>query len=135
MYDLGRTGFGDGTNGIGIGAFGRDGIDNYRFDSLTVYNNTIVAKAGSAPNTGFRIANLSTASANAVTNINVKNNIFSGFAGNWCELSYANPITNINISYNDAYNNGNSNAIYIPNGTPTNYTHTNNITANPTVVG
>jgi hypothetical protein len=101
------------TNNIATNVYGASGTfyggfesgDGRVFqDSIAIYNNTMIAKAGNAPN--FAI-NFGTTQPNYyIRNTHVKNNIIQGFVTNAFRSGSLGLISNSSFSYNNLYQNG-----------------------------
>ncbi len=122
-------------NGAGTAAgviiLSENGNDQ-QVNGLNIYNNTFVAKSGSAPITCIDFSNQENGNA---SNINIRNNIITGFTYTWLAGSAPNTaISNMVVTHNDAYNNGSGNTPVWPAGNPTAYTYNNNISVNPLFV-
>lgn len=132
MSNMGRN-IGDGNNGGGI-QLSTHPTATFTVDSLFIYNNTIVAAPGNAPFEGIYL-NYSVA-VGATTKVKIINNIVNGFQDYWLRVSNsASTIDNFMVKNNSLYQNAASNAILFVDGTPTNYTNSNNLlNSNPLFV-
>ncbi len=120
-------GNGSGT-AAGVIILSESGNDE-QVNGLNIYNNTFVAKTGSAPITCIDFSNQENGNA---TNVNVRNNIITGFTYTWLAGSFPNTaMTSVVVTHNDSYNNGSGNAPVWPAGSPSNYTYNNNLSVNP----
>ncbi|MBL0183957.1 MAG: T9SS type A sorting domain-containing protein [Chitinophagaceae bacterium] len=109
-----------------------EGTDDPYIRNLTIYNNTVVAKAGDAPWIGLDFTSQPNGSCDGLY---IRNNIVQGFQDAWLKGSNgATNITNAVVTHNDAIGNGSSNTPSWPSGNPTNYTYNNNRTVNPLFV-
>ncbi|HMU10753.1 MAG TPA: T9SS type A sorting domain-containing protein [Ferruginibacter sp.] len=123
-------GNGSGTAG-GVVVLSESGNDQ-QINGMNIYNNTFVAKTGAAPITCIDFSNQE--NGNAV-NVNVRNNIATGFTYTWLAGSFPNTaMTNVVVTHNDAFNNGSGNAPVWPAGNPASYTYNNNLSVNPLFV-
>jgi hypothetical protein len=111
--------------------FGGEGNTNY-FDSINVYNNTMV---GDAVIKNYFGIELPKPSAGYVKNINIKNNIITNTLSS-CIVQANVPvvINNLGVTYNDFYNTGNNNNPLWNGSIPTNYTYSNTLHSNPMFV-
>lgn len=113
-----------------------EGTDDPQIQGLDIYNNTIVAKAGTAPWIGIDFTSMAAATASG-TNINIRNNIVVGFQDSWLKGTSGagnTHITGIVVTHNNAYSNGNGNVPSWPGGNPANYTYNTNRSVNPMFV-
>ncbi|HQY10584.1 MAG TPA: T9SS type A sorting domain-containing protein [Ferruginibacter sp.] len=121
-------------NGTGIGIFSEGTNDPY-INGLYIYNNTIVAKPGNEPWWGIDFSSQDNGNC---SNIHIRNNIFTGFAGAWIVGTAGAGNTNINgmtLTHNNGFGNGNNNTPSWPGGNPANYVYNNNLAVNPLFVG
>ncbi|MBK8496131.1 MAG: T9SS type A sorting domain-containing protein [Chitinophagaceae bacterium] len=118
-------------NGVGtatgIAVISESGNDP-QINGLDIYNNTIVAKAGDAPWIGIDFTSGENGNA---TNVNIRNNIVNGFNDRWLKGSSATNMSNVMVSHNNPFGNGNGNLPGWPGGNPVNYTYNNNTYVNP----
>lgn len=123
-------GNGSGTAG-GIVVLSESGNDQ-QINGMNIYNNTFVAKTGAAPITCIDFSNQENGNA---SNVNVRNNIATGFTYTWLAGSFPNTaMSNVVVTHNDAFNNGSGNAPVWPAGNPAGYTYNNNLSVNPLFV-
>ncbi len=123
-------GNGSGTAG-GVVVLSESGNDQ-QINGMNIYNNTFVAKNGAAPITCIDFSNQENGNA---SNVNVRNNIATGFTYTWLAGSFPNTaMTNVVVTHNDAFNNGSGNAPVWPAGNPAGYTYNNNLSVNPLFV-
>ncbi|MEP7254216.1 MAG: T9SS type A sorting domain-containing protein [Ferruginibacter sp.] len=124
-------------NTIGTGAgitVISEGTDDPQIQGLYIYNNTIVAKVGDVPFVGIDFSSMGAANASG-TNINIRNNIVTGFKDSWLKGSNGSThITGMVVTHNDAFGNANGNVPSWPGGNPITYTYNNNISADPKFV-
>ncbi len=118
-------------NGNGIGnrfAVGviSEGTDDPQINNLQIYNNTIVASAGNPIGQAFDFTSQQNGNINGLY---IRNNISTGFGGSWIQANAAPVQSNVLITHNDGYLNGNNNPTW--QGATIN----NNITSNPLFVG
>lgn len=100
--------------------------------NLQIYNNVFHAKSGQAPWFGIDFTSQENGDVNGVY---IKNNIIVGFLDSWIRGSQPRTnMTNVVITNNDAYNNGNGNAPLWPSGNPASYTYSANMSVNPMFV-
>ncbi|HMJ46271.1 MAG TPA: hypothetical protein VK498_03035 [Ferruginibacter sp.] len=119
---------GNGTGtGCGITVISESGNDP-QIQNMDIYNNTIVAKSGDAPWIGI---DLTSGENGTATNVNIRNNIVNGFRDSWLKGSSTTNMTGVKVTHNNAYGNGNSNAVVWPGGNPVTYTFNNHKTVNP----
>lgn len=107
------------------------GTTNNYFDSIDIYNNTLLESSTSP--TWFGIILPSNTTSGYSKNINIKNNIMNGAVTSAVVIESSTVATDfLNISYNDFYNNG-TDSLVLNGGaaTPTNYTSTNLLHVNP----
>lgn len=102
--------------------------------NLQIYNNTLVAKSTDAPWIGIDLTGMTSNNAN-VSGVYIKNNIVLNFQDSWLKGSNPTHMSNVEVTYNLAYGNGNGNLPSWPGGNPTNYTYNNHLTSNPLFVG
>jgi hypothetical protein len=127
-------------NGSGIGnrfAIGviSEGVINLdpQINNLQIYNNTIVADGTDPIAVGIDLTSQTNGDCQGLY---IKNNIFTELTGAYIMGDAGN--TNIDvcqITHNDIYDCGNSNAADFPAGNPTNYTNSNNVSTIPEFVG
>lgn len=113
-----------------------EGTDDPQIQGLDIYNNTIVAKPGTAPWIGIDFTSMSAPTAYG-TNINIRNNIVVGFQDSWLKGTSGAGNTHINgiiVTHNNAYSNGSGNIPSWPGGNPVNYTYNTNRAINPMFV-
>lgn len=123
---------GNGTGTAGGILVISEGTDDPYIRNLTIYNNTVVAKAGDAPWIGLDFTSQPNGSCDGLY---IRNNIVQGFQDAWLKGSNGGTnITNAVVTHNDAISNGSSNTPSWPSGNPTNYTYNNNRTVNPLFV-
>ena len=116
--------------GLGLNIYLEGDTNDPYVRNMYIYNNTFVTKSNVAPDTGLDFGNATATNAD-IQGLFIRNNIFQGFTGNWFRGGSGSKFSNVAITNNDAYNNGNSNAISWTGGTPANYTYTNNLTVDP----
>ncbi|MBL0181180.1 MAG: T9SS type A sorting domain-containing protein [Chitinophagaceae bacterium] len=110
-----------------------EGTDDPYIRNLTIYNNTVVAKAGDAPWIGLDFTSQPNGSCDGLY---IRNNIVQGFQDAWLKGSNgATNIVNAIVTHNDAFGNGSGNTPNWPAGNPGTYTYNNNIAVNPLFVG
>ncbi len=118
-----NIGMGEGT-GFFIN-FGGDGHTNVTYNGLSVYNNTMIMSPSNQTWWGIQLPSIDSGS---ISNVNIKNNIINGAMGAPITQYSSVGITNLNISNNDMYGNGNDNAPLLANApAPVNYTYANNL--------
>ena len=123
---------GNGTGTAGGILVISEGTDDPYIRNMTIYNNTIVAKAGDAPWIGLDFTSQPNGSCDGLY---IRNNIVQGFQDAWLKGSNgATNIVNAIVTHNDAFGNGSGNTPSWPAGNPTNYTYNNNRTVNPLFV-
>ncbi|HAO45684.1 MAG TPA: hypothetical protein DCQ97_02080 [Chitinophagaceae bacterium] len=123
-------GNGSGT-AAGVIVLSENGNDE-QINGMNIYNNTFVAKTGAAPITCIDFSNQENGNA---SNVNIRNNIVTGFTYTWLAGSFPNTaMSNVVVTHNDAFNNGNSNTPVWPGGNPVAYTYNNNLAVNPLFV-
>lgn len=106
------------------------GGNGWTLTGFNVYNNVFYSSSTGNP---YGIIMDSEGSSYTANNINIINNIIVGFDTYWLYLSGASATSNLSVENNIIYNCGNSN---LPNynGTPSNYTYSNNLVgSNPLV--
>ncbi len=115
----------------GISILSESGNDP-QINGLNIYNNTLVAKTGDAPILCLDFSNQENGNS---TNVNIRNNIVNGFTYTWLAGSSPNTaMSNVMVTHNDAFGNGNGNVPLWPAGNPVNYTYNNNLSVNPLFV-
>lgn len=103
-----------------------------QINGLNIYNNTFATKAGAAPIICLDFSNQENGNA---TNVNIRNNISIGFTYTWLAGSSPNTaMSNVTVTHNDAFGNGNNNAPVWPSGNPVNYAYNNNLSVDPLFV-
>jgi hypothetical protein len=118
---------GNGTGtGCGITVISESGNDP-QIQNMNIYNNTIVAKSGDAPWIGIDFTSGENGNA---TGVNVRNNIVNGFRDSWLKGSSVTKMTNVKVTHNLAYGNGNNQPSW-PGGNPGSYTFGNHKTGSP----
>jgi len=106
-------------------------------NDIKIYANSILSSTTSRGRYGILLP--SQGRTSGVTNIDVRDNIISGFSGYAIyayrqDSDYPQSITTINVTYNNYYGNGN-NSTYFNGFTPSNYTSgTGIITTNPNFI-
>lgn len=106
-------------------------------DGAYIYNNTITASTTSRADYGILLP--SQGRTSGVSNLDVRNNIISGFSSYAIyayrqDIDYSQAITTLTITYNNYYGNG-SNSSYFSGFTPSGYTSaTGIITTNPAFI-
>lgn len=129
IYDVGRNTSGGGAPaGFGIAEQTPEDGTVVSINFYVLHNTVIGASGGNAVNYGVRIPD-----GGPTTNARINDNILQGFATYCIVANPANVITGLQINNSDFYLNGNSNNIGF-NGTPNNYTHVGNISADPLFV-
>jgi len=140
MYGVGLTNGGWSYNGVhGILCSSTEIADN--FSNIYIYNNTIVAsgniQSGTYSTVGIRFSHQGVSG----NNIQIRNNIIKGFTGGTTYsapilASYHSTVTNLKITNNVFYGNGNSNLVkWTDTFSPgTGYLNTANFTSNPSFV-
>ncbi len=118
-------------NGSGIGnrfAIGviSEGTDDPQINNLQIYNNTMVGSTGNAIGQAIEFTSQQNGNINGLY---IRNNIATGFSGAWVQANAAPVQSNILITHNDGFGNGNN--------TPTwaGSTINNNLAVNPLYVG
>jgi len=122
--------------GGGVGTAGgimiiSEGTENAIITNLDIYNNTITVEPSKPP---YHAIDLGSIDFGSGTGINIRNNIATGFADAWLTAGNSTNLRNVVVTHNDAWNNGNNNLPRFPGGNPTNYTYSNNISADPQFV-
>ncbi len=118
-------------NGSGIGnrfAIGAisEGTDDPQINNLQIYNNTIIAATGNPIGQAIEFTSHQNGNINGLY---IRNNISTGFSGAWLLANPAPVQSNVLITHNDGYQNGNNNPTW--QGATIN----NNITSNPLFLG
>ena len=119
----------EGTGGL-IGVFS-DATNNYNINNFTIYNNTMVAVAGSGPWWGVNFGALDVGYAK---NIRIKNNIVLNTLSAWLVQGGNNAMDSVDIEYNNTNGNGYSNNPYFNGLPPTHYTNLRNVSLSPMFV-
>jgi hypothetical protein len=114
-----------GGQGEGI-QFNCDAGNFYKINNVNIDNNSITANPSYFAPWGISFSN-----TNGVTNLRIRNNAIQGFSGAWVVSGNTSAINSLIIQNNNPFNNGGGNNPFFPNGTPSGYTYTGNITTNP----
>lgn len=133
MTNIGRA-TGDGNNGGAI-IFITETTHNATLSKINIYNNTILAAPGNAPWEGIEFGDAISGTGGSASNINIKNNIVSGFKNSWLRANTPTHTNQLVVTHNNIYNNANDNMPLWPGGNPTNYTYANNLSVDPLFVG
>lgn len=120
--------------GVGIQVYIEFDDNDPYIRKLNIYNNTFVAKSTSKPEYAIDFASFTDAGAD-VDEINVRNNIFIDFNGPYLIGSNPTNASNVVLTHNDAFGNGNADLPSWPGGNPTGYTYSNNLAVDPSFVG
>jgi len=123
FYNIGKSGA---SGGMAIQTYGF-GVHSNAYSNINILNNVFYAGAGITNGNALQLQLFGSAN-----NINIKNNIITGFAL-WPVVIEADlTFDNVHIDNNIFYNNGNN--VILRNTIPTNYTANNNLTSNPLFV-
>ncbi len=124
---------GAGIVGAGAGVLViSEGTDDPYIRNLYIDNNTILAKPGQSPWFGIDFSSQPKGNASGIF---IRNNIVRGFQGSWLQGSNgATNISNMVVTNNDVYQNGNGNLPDWPAGNPSNYTYSANLSVDPQFV-
>ncbi len=117
-------------NSFAIGVIS-EGTDDPQINDMQIYNNTIVAKSGNPSQMGIDLTSMP--NGNGV-NIHIRNNIVNGFNYAIRGSNGNTRISNMMLTHNNFFQNGNGNAASWPAGNPASYTYTNNIGNDPLFV-
>ena len=104
----------------------------YRYDSINIYNNTMLYRAGYSSPWGIGLP--FSAPGGYIRNINIKNNILANAtSASIVQCGGCGSVVPdmVNISNNNIYSSGNSNLPLWTGSAPTNYTYANNVYATP----
>ncbi|MBP6025490.1 PKD domain-containing protein [Ferruginibacter sp.] len=112
-------------NRFAIGAIS-EGTDDPQINNLQIYNNTIVAATGNPIGQAIEFTSHQNGNINGMY---IRNNIATGFSGAWLLANAAPVQSNVLITHNDGYQNGNNNPSW--QGATIN----NNMTSNPLFIG
>ncbi len=107
------------------------GSSGTTINGFYVYNNVFHGTSGST-DYGIRLVHSGGAAISSATNVRIINNVFmnfNGYSGAPIYLTGASAFSGLNIQNNIFYNNGTNAPVF--SGTPTNYTNSGNLTANP----
>ena len=122
FHDLGRGNSAHYYSGI------RMDPGSYTVNDYFVYNN--VFHSYSAQNAYYALA----MQPSSGRNINIINNIITGFNSYWLTSNFASTVDILNIKNNIIYGNGYNNNLNLGTGTPRNYVNQNNLNVDPLFV-
>ena len=127
LYNCGNTGGG----GYGIHFHTGDPTLPQYITDVKIWNNTIIGHPTYSPDAGIMLP-----SGNALTNFSIRNNIIQNFdiAPIYENQTQYGSMNTLSVENNLFYDNGNSNAPYYVDWSPSNYTYQNNNIGNPNFV-